>query len=106
MAATGFNNPPKNRPKKKAEPTSLLENLPRLGTHPVAPGTCTTPLCGAVADETPETDLDPGWVRAGVYGSTDPDRVWCSGLCATYGIALAEVRVTPAPQKEAASVRA
>lgn len=109
----GFNSPPTPKQKaraarkKKAEPSHLLENLPRLGLHPVVPGTCTTPLCGTVADEIAEEDL-PGWVRVGVYGSTDPDRVWCSGLCATYGIALAEVRATPAPQQqgEAASARA
>lgn len=103
--APGFNTPPplKTRsPRKKAEPGNVLENLPRLGTHPVAPGTCTTPLCGDVADLTGEADLQDGWVRAGVYGSTDPDRVWCSGLCATYGIALAELRVT-SPKRETAS---
>ncbi|WP_329615043.1 hypothetical protein OG244_19580 [Streptomyces brevispora] len=77
----------------------MLENLPRLGLHPVVPGTCTTPLCGTVADDTAEDDL-PGWVRTGVYGSTDPDRIWCSGLCATYGIALAEVR-TASPKAAA-----
>ncbi|THA78385.1 hypothetical protein E6R60_05730 [Streptomyces sp. A0642] len=93
--APGFNTPPplKTRsPRKK--PLDVLENLPRLGLHPVAPGTCTTPICGDVADLTDEADLQDGWVRAGVYGSADPDRVWCSGLCATYGIALAELRVT------------
>ncbi|MFG2671395.1 hypothetical protein [Streptomyces sp. NPDC048445] len=93
--APGFNSPPPLKtpsPRKKAKLGNVMENLPRLGLHPVVPGTCTTPVCGDVADETDETDLRDGWVRAGVYGSTEPDRVWCSGLCATYGIALAEVR--------------
>ncbi|MFD7860945.1 hypothetical protein [Streptomyces sp. NPDC059783] len=94
----GFNTPPKTRStRKKKEPANVLENLPRLGLHPVAPGTCTTPLCGTVADETAESELTPGWVRVGVYGSADPDRIWCSGLCATYGVALAELRI-PTPE--------
>lgn len=101
----GFNSPPplktRSPRKKKDEPTDLLANLPRLGLHPVAPGTCTTPFCGDVADLIPEADLQDGCVRAGVYGSTDPDRVWCSGLCATYGIALAELRVTSQKRESA-----
>ncbi|MGQ4486858.1 hypothetical protein ACN6LM_003873 [Streptomyces sp. SAS_281] len=97
-----FNSPPTNRPprKKKNEPADVMENLPRLGLHPVAPGTCTTPLCGTVADEFLEDAVPTGWARTGVFGSSDPDRVWCSGLCATYGIALAEVRAIPAPQTQ------
>jgi hypothetical protein len=58
------------------------------------PGTCTTPRCGVVADD--EDDSGPswhGWVRAGVYGSREPDRLWCSGQCAAYGIALAQLRM-------------
>jgi hypothetical protein len=99
-----FNPAPKNtaKRKKRDQPTDVMENLPRLGLHPVTPGACTIPLCGDVADDIPEADIPHGWVRTGVYGSTDPDRIWCSGLCATYGIALAEVRATPAPQQEAA----
>lgn len=96
MAAAGFNVPPKKRaPKKNSGDPSY--GLPRPGLHPETPGTCTTPRCGAIADRTDEADLSSGWVRAGVYGSTDPDRVWCSGLCATYGIALAELRVDKEP---------
>lgn len=101
--APGFNTPPLKTRQPRKRPTDLLENLPPLGRHPVLPGTCTTPLCGNVADRTDEAELQDGWVRAGVYGSTDPDRVWCSGLCATYGIALAELRVT-LPKRETASV--
>lgn len=95
MAAAGFNTriaPKKRAPKKDgSDPTY---GMPRAGLHPEIPGTCRTPRCGAVADNVNEADLQDGWVRAGVYGSTDPDRVWCSGLCATYGVALAELRVS------------
>ncbi|MFD5041997.1 hypothetical protein ACFWNI_33645 [Streptomyces sp. NPDC058377] len=91
MAAPGFNGPIK--PKTRASRAQGTGELPRLGLHPEVPGACTTPRCGAVADTLLEADLPTGWVRAGVCGSTDPDRVWCSGLCATYGVALAELRV-------------
>ncbi|MEU9199445.1 hypothetical protein [Streptomyces sp. NPDC048332] len=105
--APGFNTPPslKTRtPRKKVDPNAdPMEDLPRLGKPPVVPGTCTTPLCGDVADLTGEADLQDGWVRAGVYGSSDPDRVWCSGLCATYGIALAELRVTSKTRETASA---
>lgn len=37
-----------------------------------------------------------GWVRVHVTGSTEPARDFCSGSCATYGIALAELRMTAA----------
>lgn len=91
MAAPTFNG--RITPKtKKARPQGQGE-LPRLGLHPEIPGTCTIPLCGSVADEQAAADLQDGWVRAGVYGSTEPDRVWCSGLCAAYGVALAELRI-------------
>lgn len=72
---------------------------PLPGRTVTTPGSCTTPRCGDVADHTDETDLRAGWVRAGVYGSTEPDRVWCSGACASYGVALAELRVAwPVPR--------
>ncbi|MFJ1830592.1 hypothetical protein [Streptomyces sp. NPDC088178] len=90
---TQFNVPPKKRATKKKDESDTAYGMPRPGLHPEIPGTCTSPQCGAVADLQDEADLQKGWVRAGVYGSTDPDRVWCSGLCATYGIALAELRV-------------
>ncbi|MFJ8863650.1 hypothetical protein ACIRD8_35185 [Streptomyces sp. NPDC102451] len=91
MAAPGFNAAIK--PKGKRSRTQGTGELPRLGLHPEIPGACTTPQCGAEADALDETGLQAGWVRVGVYGSTDPDRAWCSGLCATYGVALAELRV-------------
>ncbi|MEU8704169.1 hypothetical protein [Streptomyces sp. NPDC048565] len=95
MAAPGFNAAIK--PKGKRSKAQGTGELPRLGLHPEVPGTCARPRCGAVADTLDEADLPAGWVRAGVYGSTDPDRVWCSGLCATYGVALAELRVERRP---------
>ena len=93
--AKGFTVPPKKRaaPKKKdwGDPAY---GMPRPGLHPEIPGRCTTPQCGSEADRMDETDPAlTGWVRTGVYGSADPDRIWCSGLCATYGVALAELRV-------------
>lgn len=94
MAAAGFNTPPKKRaPRPKSPGGDPAYGMPRVGLHPEIPGKCTTPQCGDVADDLDETGLPAGWVRAGVYGSTDPDRAWCSGLCATYGIALGELRV-------------
>ncbi|MEV7867435.1 hypothetical protein AB0P17_15340 [Streptomyces sp. NPDC088124] len=83
-----------------ASPAQQTWNHGRVGA-PVpgqvlaAPGSCTTERCGEVADSMDESAASlRGWVRAGVYGSTEPDRVWCSGQCAAYGIALAELRVT------------
>ncbi|MFJ2174379.1 hypothetical protein ACIOHE_15875 [Streptomyces sp. NPDC087851] len=68
---------------------------PQPGRALAAPGSCRTEKCGTVADSVDESaPWLRGWVRAGVYGSSEPDRVWCSGQCATYGIALAELRVT------------
>lgn len=70
------------------------DGLPKLGRVIDVPGSCATEHCGRVADELDESDPTfEGWTRAGVYGSSEPDRVYCSGLCATYGIALAELRV-------------
>lgn len=88
----GFNVPPKKRAPKKSGGDPAY-GMPRPGLHPETPGRCQTSRCGDVADLLDEGQLQAGWVRAGVYGSTDPDRVWCSGLCATYGIALGELRV-------------
>ncbi|MFE7752169.1 hypothetical protein [Streptomyces sp. NPDC057428] len=98
MAAAGFNTPiaPKKKRAPKKDGSDPTYGMPRPGLHPEIPGACTTPRCGAVADDVDERTLQDGWVRAGVCGSTDPDRVWCSGLCATYGVALAELRVRTA----------
>lgn len=66
---------------------------PTAGRPITAPGFCATDGCGSIADSMDESAPElEGWTRAGVYGSAEPDRVWCSGSCATYGIALAELR--------------
>ncbi|WP_335936660.1 hypothetical protein [Streptomyces sp. PTD5-9] len=71
-----------------------MDGLPTPGRLVEAPGSCTTERCGHVADDLDErAPFLTGWTRAGVYGSSEPDRVYCSGLCAAYGIALAELRV-------------
>lgn len=58
-----------------------------------APGTCGTSGCGLLAETVDESDpaLD-GWVLICVLGSREPARWYCSGPCAHYGIALAQVR--------------
>lgn len=55
---------------------------------------CPTEGCGQTAD-TPFPQ-HRGWVRVHVTGSTEPARDYCSGACGTYGIALAELRMTAA----------
>ncbi|WP_331736861.1 hypothetical protein OG426_55535 (plasmid) [Streptomyces canus] len=52
---------------------------------------CPTDGCGQEA--TGRSPQQRGWVRIHVTGSTDPARDYCSGSCATYGIALAELRM-------------
>ncbi|MFF7250030.1 hypothetical protein ACFZBU_39780 [Embleya sp. NPDC008237] len=49
---------------------------------------CTTEGCGETAASQPPP---AGWVRTLVGGSRHPARDWCSGRCATFGIALGEV---------------
>lgn len=39
-----------------------------------------------------------GWIQVRVGGSTEPARVYCSGLCATRGVALAELRIADSPK--------
>ncbi|MFE2021338.1 hypothetical protein ACFW9O_25150 [Streptomyces sp. NPDC059499] len=95
MAASGFNTPiaPKKRAARKSDGSDPAYGMPAPGAHPETPGKCKTPHCGARQSAVHETDLQDGWVRTSVYGSTDPERVWCSGLCAQRGILLAELRV-------------
>ncbi|WP_228989452.1 hypothetical protein [Streptomyces sp. DH8] len=52
------------------------------------PGTCQQQTCG-----TADAIDTAGWIRTQVINSTDLARVWCSGLCAVYGLALAELRM-------------
>lgn len=55
---------------------------------------CPTEGCGQEA--TGRFPQQRGWVRIHVTGSTEPARDFCSGSCATYGIALAELRMNAA----------
>ncbi|MEU9397879.1 hypothetical protein AB0D86_48920 [Streptomyces sp. NPDC048324] len=52
---------------------------------------CPTEGCGQEA--TGRFPKQRCWVRVHVAGSTEPARDYCSGSCATYGIALAELRM-------------
>ncbi|MEU3268718.1 hypothetical protein [Streptomyces bacillaris] len=102
MAAPGFTAPKKKAaPRKKSAGRAQQEwnggsyGMPQPGRPVETPGQCRTPRCGTKADALDEGDPAlAGWTRAGVYGSREPDRVWCSGQCAAYGVALAELRLT------------
>ncbi|MBK5994416.1 hypothetical protein JHN53_22765 [Streptomyces sp. MBT58] len=65
--------------------------------EPGGPGTCQESGCGTPADTIPGGVDTSGWIRTQVTGSTDPARLWCSGLCAVYGLALAELRLDEGP---------
>ncbi|MER7048946.1 hypothetical protein [Streptomyces jumonjinensis] len=52
---------------------------------------CPTTHCGQ--DAAGHSPGPRGWVRVHVAGSAEPARDYCSGSCATYGIALAELRM-------------
>ncbi|MBK3561007.1 hypothetical protein JHN55_31645 [Streptomyces sp. MBT56] len=54
------------------------------------PGTCQQQECGTAQADAVDTS---GWIRTQVIDSTDGVRFWCSGLCAVYGLALAELRM-------------
>ncbi|MFD8687982.1 hypothetical protein [Streptomyces sp. NPDC059651] len=51
---------------------------------------CTTAGCGAQPGGVRRL---PGWVVIEVVGSSEPKRLFCSWDCASYGSALAEIRV-------------
>ncbi|MFI2358186.1 hypothetical protein OG582_11775 [Streptomyces anulatus] len=105
----GFNDAPSprvHRPKNAKSEANAAYGMPRLMIPAEAPGKCTTPRCGAKADTLDEDDPAlSGWTRVGVYGSREPDRVWCSGLCAVYGVALAELRLTATARSKADAAR-
>lgn len=63
--------------------------LPRLDAILSAP--CTREGCGR--ESRAHARVPRGWVRVIVGGSTEPARLYCSGLCATKGVALAELRI-------------
>lgn len=68
---------------------------PQPGRPILPPGECPTDGCGQECAGRTVQRL--GWVRIHVQGSTVPPRTFCSGSCATVGIALAELRMrTPA----------
>ncbi|MFF3459595.1 hypothetical protein ACFYXH_35905 [Streptomyces sp. NPDC002730] len=65
------------------------------GTRPgrpiLPPGECPTEGCSQECAG--RTIQRRGWVRVHVQGSTMPPRSFCSGSCASVGIALAELRM-------------
>lgn len=108
MADRGFNDAPalRHRPKNAKSEADAAYGMPRVTIPAEATAKCTTPKCGVKADSLNESDPGLfGWTRAGVYGSSEPDRVWCSGLCAAYGIALAELRLTITARRKAEAAR-
>lgn len=85
------------RKSKQVDP-DLWRVPPVLQAKLTPPSTpCSHPLCGTAAPAPGARDPQVvGMVRISVYGSAEPARVWCGGLCAAYGMALAEVRVRQA----------
>ncbi len=85
------------RPSARAWCSSLCASYALV--HPTrradgGPGTCQETGCGTPSSEAAGSGVDTaGWVRTQVIGSTDPVRLWCSGLCAVFGLALAELRL-------------
>ncbi|MEY9961341.1 hypothetical protein [Streptacidiphilus sp. MAP5-52] len=68
------------------------DGMPRASRVVQAPGGCPEPDCGQEAG-TDTLPLPRGWVRVVVSGSTEPVRTFCSGSCAAFGVALAELRM-------------
>ncbi len=84
------------RTARKATPKAQAWNGGLIGTprrfEPLlAPGACTTEGCGQ-GDDQLDAAGRPGWAYVTVVGSAEPGRWYCCGRCATYGIALAEIR--------------
>jgi hypothetical protein len=68
------------------------DGMPRAARVIQAPGGCPEPDCGQEAG--PDAAPAPrGWVRVVVSGSSEPARSYCSGSCAAFGVALAELRM-------------
>lgn len=96
--AAGFKVPQPKGTRRKASSDDSWNGgdygMPQPGRIIDPPGDCEFKRCGVVADTVDEAAPTlTGWVRAGVYGSAEPDRIWCSGLHAAYGVALAELRL-------------
>jgi hypothetical protein len=71
------------------------DGMPKASRTVHTPGGCPEPDCGQEAG--PDTQPPPrGWVRVWVSGSVAPTRTYCSGSCAAYGVALAELRMCEA----------
>jgi hypothetical protein len=92
--------PSVKRPRFKSEDQAAwyggqfpADGTARIPTPITIPGSCATEGCGQAVDAADESG-PIGWVRARVHGSTEPERTWCSGSCAAYGIALAELRMS------------
>lgn len=63
---------------------------PKPGRTVEVSGRCTINGCGAQPGGVRRI---PGWVLIEVVGSSEPKRLFCSWDCASYGSALAELRV-------------
>ncbi|HXR41771.1 MAG TPA: hypothetical protein VN738_05140 [Acidothermaceae bacterium] len=73
-----------------------LRGKPRPPASSVIHPSCPTPECG---EPNPVEFRPPGWVFVLVAGSREPGRWFCCGQCATFGMAIAELR----PAAEVAS---
>lgn len=80
---------PKSKPVRNATWNGGKTGRSRPAANSSVVDRCATEGCGKA--QTPEPPV-AGWVRTLVGGSREPARDWCSGRCATYGIALGEVR--------------
>lgn len=74
-----------------ASPQPAPLRSPRLDPWLLEP--CRRPGCGA--ERPGGGNLPHGWVRVAVGGSAVPPRIFCCGICASRGLALAELRIIP-----------
>lgn len=65
-----------------------IKATPRTAGCTVRPA-CPTERCG---DQDPGSYVMQGWIYVLVAGSREPGRWFCCGQCATFGMALAELR--------------
>ncbi|HEY8977699.1 MAG TPA: hypothetical protein VIN75_26025 [Burkholderiaceae bacterium] len=73
-----------------------------VGRNPDVTENCATPGCGevdagaiAAAAGLPRPQVPRGWIYVVVKASTLPAAWYCSPPCASRGIALAQLRLTP-----------
>ncbi|WP_042404718.1 hypothetical protein [Streptacidiphilus carbonis] len=72
------------------------DGIPQAPRAVRSPAGCPEPDCGQEADTdiyAGAVPLPRGWVQVKVSGSTEPARSYCSGSCAAFGVALAELRM-------------